>query len=74
MNKDNSKPTGFYCPHEHKMCDLVEHCVYRAHDGGCGLRQATFRKLGTLKRLQQTLYKIGEWLVKIWRVDEHADR
>lgn len=74
MGKDDmdaiDNPAGYYCPHEHKMCYDVKHCVYRANDGQCGLRKATFRKLGTLKRIQRMFYDFGRLLTRIWRDEE----
>lgn len=68
------KPLGDYCPTEHKNCDEVERCVYRADNGGCLLKLTAIRKLGTMKRTQRTYYKVGEALVwlgerlkEIWR-------
>jgi len=63
-------PTGYYCVHEHKMCDEVKHCIYRANDGNCGLRKQTFRNLGTLKRIQRMFYDLGRLLMTVWRDDE----
>jgi len=66
----------YYCVYEKKPCNEVANCMYRAKDGKCALRKEVFRKLGTLKKVQQSVVEFARMLLRIWvdpkeRVSSH---
>jgi len=67
------RPLGAYCPIEHKRCDVVSDCQFRAHNGECLIKAASVRILGGWKHVHKTMAAIGEALTWNWQKRDRDD-